>query len=251
MQGWVKREIPEKNPPTSGITRHDSLVRKSWSDLAENLTRFAEVGGEQSDHYNTAAARQLVEGDDCASLLEEVSNTVLTNGYQAGLSNVLDLPRTAYIFTYNIHIATNEVTEQDEQRSGVERFGRIFNNGVSVADEDDARHALGVSEPTADLQGNQQPIPYCQVWSNIGYSLRQQPMNNRGKDRGHSMSAFTILSAHITYGAQTGIIITLRIVDGSVEALSMAALSGVDPGLQGWWFSWPLCLGQGPQRGWK
>ncbi|KAJ8870643.1 hypothetical protein PR048_029666 [Dryococelus australis] len=35
------------------------------------------------------------------------------------------------------------------------------------------RHALDDSEPI----GNTQRVPHCQVWSNIGYSLKQQPMN--------------------------------------------------------------------------
>ncbi|KAJ8865709.1 hypothetical protein PR048_033229 [Dryococelus australis] len=39
------------------------------------------------------------------------------------------------------------------------------------------RHALDDSEPIADLQGNKWRVPYCQVWSNTGYSMRQQPMN--------------------------------------------------------------------------
>ncbi|KAJ8874064.1 hypothetical protein PR048_024904 [Dryococelus australis] len=44
-----------ENPLTRGIVRHNSHVRLSGSDPAENLTRFAQVGGEQSNHYTTAA----------------------------------------------------------------------------------------------------------------------------------------------------------------------------------------------------
>ncbi|KAJ8878606.1 hypothetical protein PR048_019187 [Dryococelus australis] len=39
------------------------------------------------------------------------------------------------------------------------------------------RHVMDDSEPIADLQGNKQRMPYCQVWCNTGYSLEQQLMN--------------------------------------------------------------------------
>ncbi|KAJ8888447.1 hypothetical protein PR048_007937 [Dryococelus australis] len=39
-------EDPRENPPTNGIVRHDSHMRKSGSVPAENETRFAQVGGE-------------------------------------------------------------------------------------------------------------------------------------------------------------------------------------------------------------
>ncbi|KAJ8897864.1 hypothetical protein PR048_003217 [Dryococelus australis] len=55
MQGRRKREIPEKTPPTSGIVRHDSHLRKSGSGPAGDSTRFALVGSEQSNRSATAA----------------------------------------------------------------------------------------------------------------------------------------------------------------------------------------------------
>ncbi|KAJ8869219.1 hypothetical protein PR048_030791 [Dryococelus australis] len=39
------------------------------------------------------------------------------------------------------------------------------------------RYTLDDPEPIPYLQGNKQRVPYCQVWSDVGYSLRQQPMN--------------------------------------------------------------------------
>ncbi|KAJ8880340.1 hypothetical protein PR048_016807 [Dryococelus australis] len=51
---------PRENPPTSSIGRHDSHLRKSGGDTAENLTRFVLVGCEYSNRYNTLARPQLV-----------------------------------------------------------------------------------------------------------------------------------------------------------------------------------------------
>ncbi|KAJ8876222.1 hypothetical protein PR048_024132 [Dryococelus australis] len=42
---------PIENSPINGIVRHDSHVRKSGSNTAENLSRFASVRGDWSDHY--------------------------------------------------------------------------------------------------------------------------------------------------------------------------------------------------------
>ncbi|KAJ8867492.1 hypothetical protein PR048_031294 [Dryococelus australis] len=44
-------EHPRENPLTSSFVRHDSHMRKSGSDHAVHRTRFALVGGEQSNHY--------------------------------------------------------------------------------------------------------------------------------------------------------------------------------------------------------
>ncbi|KAJ8888477.1 hypothetical protein PR048_007967 [Dryococelus australis] len=41
----------DENPPTSGVVRNDSHVRKSGRDPAGNRNRFALVGGDESDHY--------------------------------------------------------------------------------------------------------------------------------------------------------------------------------------------------------
>ncbi|KAJ8869495.1 hypothetical protein PR048_028486 [Dryococelus australis] len=46
MQGLRKRQIPEKNPLTSGIVRLDFLIRKSDGGPAVKRTRFALVRGE-------------------------------------------------------------------------------------------------------------------------------------------------------------------------------------------------------------
>ncbi|KAJ8881013.1 hypothetical protein PR048_017486 [Dryococelus australis] len=45
MKGHGKREIPCKNPPTSGIVRHNSHMRNSGGDPAGNRTRFVSAGG--------------------------------------------------------------------------------------------------------------------------------------------------------------------------------------------------------------
>ncbi|KAJ8877980.1 hypothetical protein PR048_022443 [Dryococelus australis] len=43
------------------------------------------------------------------------------------------------------------------------------------------RRVVDDSEPIADLQGNKQRVPYCQVWSDTGHSLGLQPMNKHLK----------------------------------------------------------------------
>ncbi|KAJ8897958.1 hypothetical protein PR048_003316 [Dryococelus australis] len=48
--------IPEKSPPTSGIVRHDSHMRKSGGDPAENRTRLAQMEGELSNPDISAAS---------------------------------------------------------------------------------------------------------------------------------------------------------------------------------------------------
>ncbi|KAJ8871333.1 hypothetical protein PR048_027650 [Dryococelus australis] len=55
MKGPGKLEIAEEHPPISGIVRHDSHMLKSGSDPAGDLTPFASVGGEQANHWPTAA----------------------------------------------------------------------------------------------------------------------------------------------------------------------------------------------------
>ncbi|KAJ8896910.1 hypothetical protein PR048_002256 [Dryococelus australis] len=50
---------PRENPPTSGIVRHDSHMRKCKSDLTRNRTRLASVGGEWSNHYTTVVRAAL------------------------------------------------------------------------------------------------------------------------------------------------------------------------------------------------
>ncbi|KAJ8872154.1 hypothetical protein PR048_025756 [Dryococelus australis] len=51
----VGAEIPEKTPPTSGIVRHGSQLRKSGVTRPGIEPRFALVGGEQSNRSATAA----------------------------------------------------------------------------------------------------------------------------------------------------------------------------------------------------
>ncbi|KAJ8869059.1 hypothetical protein PR048_030620 [Dryococelus australis] len=46
---------PRENRPSNGIDSHDSHMLKSGGDPAGNRTRFAMVGGEQSNHYSTPA----------------------------------------------------------------------------------------------------------------------------------------------------------------------------------------------------
>ncbi|KAJ8882761.1 hypothetical protein PR048_014574 [Dryococelus australis] len=50
-----KLEMSEKNLTTSGIVRHDSHIRKSGSDPAENRIRFALEEGERPSRYVTVA----------------------------------------------------------------------------------------------------------------------------------------------------------------------------------------------------
>ncbi|KAJ8870942.1 hypothetical protein PR048_027244 [Dryococelus australis] len=75
----------------------------------------------------------------------------------------------------------------------------------------------------------------------IGEQIPCNPSNQESGYEEHSEPAFAILSPHATYHAQTGVIFTLRNVDG-----------GVDPGLQGWRSSVQQRLGQGlPGRSWE
>ncbi|KAJ8890124.1 hypothetical protein PR048_009631 [Dryococelus australis] len=55
MGGRGKREIPEKGPPTNGIVRHDSPLRKSGSEPAGDRTRFVLVLSGQSNRSATVA----------------------------------------------------------------------------------------------------------------------------------------------------------------------------------------------------
>ncbi|KAJ8873320.1 hypothetical protein PR048_026954 [Dryococelus australis] len=50
---------PRENPPTSGVVQHDAHLRKSGSDPDEELSRFALVGGKQSNRSATAALANL------------------------------------------------------------------------------------------------------------------------------------------------------------------------------------------------
>ncbi|KAJ8869857.1 hypothetical protein PR048_028866 [Dryococelus australis] len=46
-----------ENPLSRGIVRHDSHMRKSGSDPTGNRARFAQMGGDYSNHYTTAATQ--------------------------------------------------------------------------------------------------------------------------------------------------------------------------------------------------
>ncbi|KAJ8872796.1 hypothetical protein PR048_026412 [Dryococelus australis] len=80
-KGGGKREIPQENPPTSGIVPHDSHMRKSGGNPDGNRIRFALVGGEYSDHNTTASSnpgqlsRSLSVG--CVKLMLAFNNQVL------------------------------------------------------------------------------------------------------------------------------------------------------------------------------
>ncbi|KAJ8876003.1 hypothetical protein PR048_023911 [Dryococelus australis] len=50
------------------------------------------------------------------------------------------------------------------------------------------RHTLDDSEPIADFQGNKKGVPYCQVRSNTGYSMGQQPMNKHLRLEGFTVN---------------------------------------------------------------
>ncbi|KAJ8866051.1 hypothetical protein PR048_033575 [Dryococelus australis] len=72
MQGRRgKTGDPRENPPTSGMVRHDSHMRKSGGDPAGYGTRFALVGGEQANRSATAAPARL---RDKMTRAEEHSN---------------------------------------------------------------------------------------------------------------------------------------------------------------------------------
>ncbi|KAJ8891729.1 hypothetical protein PR048_004264 [Dryococelus australis] len=55
IQGRGKRVVPEKTRRTVASSGNDSHTRKPGSDPAANRTRFAWVGGEQSNHVTTVA----------------------------------------------------------------------------------------------------------------------------------------------------------------------------------------------------
>ncbi|KAJ8872050.1 hypothetical protein PR048_025651 [Dryococelus australis] len=67
--GGGTQEIPEKNPPTSGVVRHDSHMRESGSDPVGDRTQFVLVGGEQANLLAAAAAPSRPEFLDTTPLL--------------------------------------------------------------------------------------------------------------------------------------------------------------------------------------
>ncbi|KAJ8888246.1 hypothetical protein PR048_007733 [Dryococelus australis] len=83
MKGRRKRETPEKTPPTSGIVRHDSHMRKSGGDPDENRTPFAQArktrlfskvfGQERHRKYleNSLGNTSVAVGQDVTPLYEE------------------------------------------------------------------------------------------------------------------------------------------------------------------------------------
>ncbi|KAJ8867681.1 hypothetical protein PR048_031484 [Dryococelus australis] len=64
MKRQCKREIPEKNPPTSGIVRHDSDMRKSGSNPAENRTRLVWFSNLISTGNSNPSSRALADSID-------------------------------------------------------------------------------------------------------------------------------------------------------------------------------------------
>ncbi|KAJ8865888.1 hypothetical protein PR048_033411 [Dryococelus australis] len=68
---------PRENPPTNGIVQHDSHVQKSGLETTVLCTDIPM----STAHWLSAVT---VEGDERASVLQDVSNTVYTNGLCCG-----------------------------------------------------------------------------------------------------------------------------------------------------------------------
>ncbi|KAJ8865663.1 hypothetical protein PR048_033183 [Dryococelus australis] len=183
---------PRENPPTSSIVRHDCQMRK-FAD-AGNQTRFALVGDIpiSTAHWLYAVT---VEGDDWASVLQEVSNTMWTNGefsleLHGGYWLLLRAQRMYSSEQEPAYLATLHYTPlaifggnylngyRNTAECPVSSPGTILQKGrrkkISVLikhiysevtfaiGSQFIRHALDVSEPIAELQRYTLRIPYCQ-----------------------------------------------------------------------------------------
>ncbi|KAJ8878268.1 hypothetical protein PR048_018845 [Dryococelus australis] len=78
---------PRENPPTSGNVLYDSHVRNTGSNHARNRTRFAEVGGDQANHYTAA-------GSEGAMVAERLARSppIKANRVQSPAGFLGDLP---------------------------------------------------------------------------------------------------------------------------------------------------------------
>ncbi|KAJ8891016.1 hypothetical protein PR048_010525 [Dryococelus australis] len=94
-----KREIPEKNPPTHVIVQHDSHMQKSGSNHVRNRARFAAIGGEQSDHFTTAAPIRTV-GVSIAMLANRTLVSGNTETNITGVPAVVDISSSLRVVLY-------------------------------------------------------------------------------------------------------------------------------------------------------
>ncbi|KAJ8867448.1 hypothetical protein PR048_031250 [Dryococelus australis] len=103
---------PRENPATSGIVRHDSHVRKTWSDAAWNRNRFTFVGGGCSIRYSTAVKALVSEKYIIVNFNEllirsgtfviEVASGLEANIPRTPLERTMIYPqRTRYLFPFS------------------------------------------------------------------------------------------------------------------------------------------------------
>ncbi|KAJ8891090.1 hypothetical protein PR048_010600 [Dryococelus australis] len=81
---------PRENPLTSAIVRHDSHLRKSGRDPAGDRTRFALVGGEQSNRSATEAPRPegVLEESSLLSLYTSIPSVRLLASHQGEAGSI-------------------------------------------------------------------------------------------------------------------------------------------------------------------
>ncbi|KAJ8877674.1 hypothetical protein PR048_022129 [Dryococelus australis] len=202
--------IFRENPQASGIVQHDSHIRKSGSEPV--------VGGERPSHCATVAQyTETCLLSRCRPLEKCRSRPVPSR--PNGKSGPEDRSRYdikekpwrhprqdsyhhaqghpaqpgGYVGSVPRHLAMLPQFLKHKKKKNKKKsswatlmWGNVSRQSYQLTFEvtltiglQFIRNAQDDSEPIADLQRNKHRAPYCQVWSNTGYSLGQQPMNTQ------------------------------------------------------------------------
>ncbi|KAJ8872651.1 hypothetical protein PR048_026260 [Dryococelus australis] len=148
-KGREKREIPEKNPPTSGIVRHDSHLRKS---------RVNRPGIEPGSPRWKAS-----------SLTSEPPRPQFRRRSVLKMLGIFPSFEASRSLQYSAAILCMTSSFQDKID-----FNRVYTEVTFAIGSKFIKHALDDSAPIADLQGNKKLIPYCQMWGNSGATANEQ-----------------------------------------------------------------------------
>ncbi|KAJ8887552.1 hypothetical protein PR048_013768 [Dryococelus australis] len=167
---------PRENPPTNGIDRHDSHIRKSGDQ--------AGVGGERANLSATTAPRQsaehaLVSRDEKLAKRDRVA----CEGADLEVAS-------AWFAHVNLLIRTDpSLAEKHCRLTPSQRINRyparffqadkinfkhVYTEVTFAVGSAFIMHTLGDTEPKVDLQGNKKRIPYCLVRGNTRAAANEQ-----------------------------------------------------------------------------
>ncbi|KAJ8871169.1 hypothetical protein PR048_027475 [Dryococelus australis] len=185
-----------------------------WNDPARNLTRIAVVGGGRSSHLTTMDplfsgffrfpilhSRDAGRGGT-ATTKADLGPCSLTRAHLTTVNVIAFIMKSATAMVIlreygpwfdsgfsHLRIvpdaASNGFLEEGRGEKDLPPPPAVLHSSAAtdsprltfIGSQDPG--TLDVSDPMADLRGNTYRVPYCQGWSNTGYSLEPQPMDTQ------------------------------------------------------------------------